>query len=330
VKRAASGIQAAIARFDPDLVHFSNAGPAVYHQAVPRRCRRVATVHGNDLTAPWQTTPEKDPTSCIVEGLNACDTIFAVSRHTAGLVDRWRVTAPVIVMTSGCDLDWFRPLPDTVALTRAKYGLPPGVPLLLTVGRIVARKGHFTILNALRLMPFPVCWWVAGDGPERDRLARAVAESGMGDRVSLLGRVSNEELPLLYNACDVFVLTPEERKLSGGRLDSEGFGLVFHEAGACGKPVIGSDVSGCREAIVDGGTGLLVAAGDAPALAQAIDSLVRVPGNGLAETLARGGSTFVRGAGGWPRLARQTYEVYERLTGVVASRIEPPGMLTPL
>ena len=233
-------------------------------------------------------------------------------------------------MTSGCDLDWFRPLPDTVALTRAKYGLPPGVPLLLTVGRIVARKGHFTILNALRLMPFPVCWWVAGDGPERDRLARAVAESGIGDRVSLLGRVSNEELPLLYNACDVFVLTPEERKLSGGRLDSEGFGLVFHEAGACGKPVIGSDVSGCREAIIDGGTGLLVAAGDAPALAQAIDSLVRVRGNGLAETLARGGLTFVRGAGGWPRLARQTYEVYERLTGVVASRIEPPGMLTPL
>jgi phosphatidylinositol alpha-1,6-mannosyltransferase len=231
-ERVVDDLRAVIARFPAEVIHFSNAGTAVYYMAVPRHCRRVVTVHGNDLTAPWQKTPERDATSCIVEGLNACDAAIAVSRYTAGLVGRWGVTAPVTVLTSGCDLDRFRPLPGTVAGTRARYGLPDGMPLVLTVGRLAPRKGRFTILNALRLLPFPVCWWVAGDGPRREWLAKAVAEYGMEDRVSLLGRVPDEELPRLYNACDVFILTPEERRTAGGFLDSEGFGLVFHEAGA--------------------------------------------------------------------------------------------------
>jgi phosphatidylinositol alpha-1,6-mannosyltransferase len=327
-EQAATELRAAIERFRPHVVHFSNAGPAVYHMTVPRHCRKVATVHGNDLTSPWQQTPSKDAGRRIVEGLSACDTVFAVSRHTAGLVDRWGVTAPVTVVTSGCDLDRFRPLNATVARMRARYGAPNGTLLVLTVGRLVSRKGHWNILESLRLLPFPVRWWIVGDGPLRERLSHAIAERGMQEAVALLGRVPAEELPRLYNACDVFVLTPEERQTRDGRLDSEGFGLVFHEASACGKPVIGSDISGCREAVIDGATGLLVPPGDPRALARAMERLA--PGTALAQRLAAGGMTYVRAAGGWARPARQIHDIYERLIGETQTRVEPPAMLTPL
>jgi phosphatidylinositol alpha-1,6-mannosyltransferase len=114
----------------------------------------------------------------------------------------------------------------------------------------------------------------------------------------------------IYNACDVFVLTPEEHE-SRGRLDSEGFGLVFHEAGACRKPVIGSDVSGCRDAVIHGVTGLLVPPEDPQPLAAAMERILSDPST--AQTLGRGGLALVRMLGGWPRVAQQTYQVYEEV-----------------
>ena len=106
------------------------------------------------------------------------------------------------------------------------------------------------------------------------------------------------------------VLTPEEMHYTK-YIDSEGFGLVFQEAGACAKPVIGSDISGCRDAVIDGATGLLVPPGDANALAAAMQRVLQEPG--LAEELGNNALHFLRASGGWGRFAKQTVEQYREI-----------------
>jgi phosphatidylinositol alpha-1,6-mannosyltransferase len=294
---------------------------------LPEGTRTVATVHGNDLTAPWQRTPGADPRRVIAEQLNRCDHVFAVSTHTAGLLDRCGVRAPVAVVTAGCDLDAFRPAPQLAGETRARYGLPLDVPLVLTVGRLAPRKGHFRVLAALERLPLLAHWAVVGSGPERDALVCAVDASAVRGRVTLLEQVSTEELPLLYNACDVFVLTPETRRL-GELVDSEGFGLVYLEAAACAKPVVASALAGCRDAVVDGSTGLLVPPGDVRALAAAIERLL--VDRDLARSFGVAGSAVVRASGGWRRLARETYDVYCELAEAQHGPAVLPAVVGPL
>lgn len=306
--QAVSRLRDVVYDFEPDVVHFSTAGAAVYRTLMPEHVA-VATVHGNDLTAPWQRTPGRDTRRLIVQNLNECDHVFAVSAHTAGLLSRRGVDAPTSIVTAGCDLTAFRPLPDAAAI-RMRYGLSARRPLVLTVGRLAPRKGHLTVLAALERISLPVHWVVVGTGPERDALLRAVDASDMRGRVTLLEHLTAQELPLLYNACDLFVLTPDTRQW-GELVDSEGFGLVYLEAAACAKPVVASSVAGCREAVVDGSTGLLVPPGDVYALAAAITRLLA--DRDLARALGRAGAALVRASGGWPRLARETSDVYVEL-----------------
>jgi phosphatidylinositol alpha-1,6-mannosyltransferase len=308
--RSAAAIAAIAKDYVPDVIHLASAGMGVFRRFLPSESFVVATVHGNDLTAPWQKTPGKQTIPSIVEGLNACDRIIAVSGHTAALVRGAGIHTPLTVMTSGCDIDFFRPLPEGVVRTREAYGVPRNVPVILTVGRLVARKGHETLLDAIQRLAVQVHWWVVGAGPQSEHLRDIVARRNMQQCVSFLGRVSQAALLALYNACDLFVLTPEERRREHS-LDSEGFGLVFHEAMACGKAVIGSDVSGCKEAIINDATGLLVPPRDSVRLSEAISHLLARREE--ASAMGARGFAFVQASGGWDRTARQVYEVYEEL-----------------
>jgi phosphatidyl-myo-inositol dimannoside synthase len=290
-----------------DMVHFANANVAVYRSAIPGAVPAVATVHGNDLTSPWQLTPGRDAKDCIVEGLNGCARIIAVSRHTARLTGQCRVQSPLTVIQHGCDIGFFRPLPQAGRIMRHRYGIDDRCPVLLTVARLVSRKGHTTIIKALRLLPFRAHWLIVGEGPLREYLQHEIACAGLGDWVTLTGQVSDDDLRGLYNACDAFVFVPGEIELDGN-LDSEGFGLVLLEAAACGKPIIAADTSGCRDAVVHGETGLLVPSEDPVALAQAIGMLFSQPETArvlVARALAR-----VRAAGGWSRVAREVATLY--------------------
>jgi phosphatidyl-myo-inositol dimannoside synthase len=297
-----------ISEFAPDVVHFASARSAIYRAAIPASIRTVATVHGNDLTdAPPGDPGERDLAAVIVESLNTCDQVFAVSEHTASLCRQWGVTAPLAVLIPGCDLDFFMPWPELGEEARAFYQIPANMPLVLTTSRLVPRKGHLNVLRAIRQVPFLIHWIVVGDGPCKKDLMAAAIDMQLSEQVSFLGKVSDDDLLALYNACNIFVLTPEQR-FSNGRLDSEGFGLVLHEAGACARPAITSNICGCREAIIDGGTGILVPPDDADALAEALSFLIANPP--VAESLGRNALEFVRACGGWSRLARQLVDEY--------------------
>ncbi len=128
----------------------------------------------------------------------------------------------------------------------------------MTIARLVERKGIEVVIRAmprvLEAVPDAI-YLVVGTGPQRGKLERLASESGLEGRVVFVGRVSDEELLYYYGACDLFVLLSRTLADKG---EMEGFGIVFLEAGACGKPVIGGKGGGTSEAIEDGVTGLLV------------------------------------------------------------------------
>ena len=143
----------------------------------------------------------------------------------------------------GADPAHFRPGLDASELVQ-RLGFA-GRPALLTVSRIVKAnryKGHDVVLRALPevVRAFPdVAYVIAGDGDDRDYLSRLAAEYGVQKNVIFAGRVSDAELPLLYNACDAFIMCSREEshpsRHSGRRLrDRLAGGIGLRKTGDCG------------------------------------------------------------------------------------------------
>ena len=211
--------------------------------------------------------------------LLAATRIVAVSRYTEALLvelgvpeDRIRIVHP------GCDVNRFGPVGVSDELRARVTQGRAHQHLILTVGNLVERKGHDTVIRALPLLPKganDVLYLIAGDGPYRAALEKLAADLGVASQVLFLGRVPSDELPLLYSLADSFVMVSRQRL---DACDVEGFGIVFIEAAACGKPAIGGRSGGVQDAIVDGVTGLLVDPLDSAAVANAITSLLLNPG----------------------------------------------------
>jgi phosphatidylinositol alpha-1,6-mannosyltransferase len=159
---------------------------------------------------------------------------------------------------------------------RARLGIPTTAPLLASVSRLVPRKGMDVLIEAAnRLAPsYPgLVVAIGGDGRERQRLERLAADSLVDVRV--LGRVSDDDRAALLGAADVFVMACRNRWAG---LEQEGFGIVFLEAAAFGVPQVAGDSGGAPEAVLDGGTGLIVGdPSDPGAVAEAIRTLLADP-----------------------------------------------------
>jgi phosphatidylinositol alpha-1,6-mannosyltransferase len=187
------------------------------------------------------------------------------------------LTAPVVEIPPGVDAAAVTPLkaPERRA-ARDRLGLPAAAPLLVSVSRLVPRKGMDVLIEAAgRLSPsYPdLVVAIGGDGRERKRLERLAARSPADVRV--LGRVSDEERADLLGAADVFVMACRNRWAG---LEQEGFGIVFLEAAAAGVPQVAGGSGGAAEAVLDGTTGLVVAdPSDPGAVAEAIRALLADP-----------------------------------------------------
>jgi phosphatidylinositol alpha-1,6-mannosyltransferase len=158
-------------------------------------------------------------------------------------------------LTPGVDVQHFQPRPRNVDLIE-RYRLKDK-KVLLTVARLVPRKNQKLILQALPkvLTEVPnLRYLIAGDGPDKRNLQNLVRELQLNDVVTFVGDVAHHQLCDYYNLCDVFAMV--NRLEAGG--DVETFGMVFTEANAVGKPVIGGKTGGTAEAVVDGETGFLV------------------------------------------------------------------------
>lgn len=170
---------------------------------------------------------------------------------------RGRGMPPVIEIPPGVDLERFRPLSESEKLdARIDLGLPTDGPLVVSVSRLVPRKGMDILIDAaaeLRTAVPDLVVAIAGRGRDRDRLAGEIVERQAP--VRLLGSVSDDDLPRLVGAADVFAMLCRNRWLG---LEREGFGIVFVEAAAAGVPQVAGDSGGAGEAVLDGLTGSVV------------------------------------------------------------------------
>jgi phosphatidylinositol alpha-1,6-mannosyltransferase len=168
---------------------------------------------------------------------------------------------PVVeVIPPGVDTGRFRPLTlDERRSARLRLGLPADGRLVVSVSRLVPRKGMDVLIEAVGLlrpsMP-DLSLAIGGEGRDRRRLDGLVERSGLGgSAVRLLGRVSDYDLPLLDGAADVWAMLCRDRWFG---LEQEGFGIVFLEAAAAAVPQVAGRSGGAHEAVVHGVTGLVV------------------------------------------------------------------------
>jgi phosphatidyl-myo-inositol dimannoside synthase len=210
---------------------------------------------------------------------------------------------PVSVLYPGADIHAFRPDLITADL-RERHGIGDR-PVVVCVSRLVARKGQDVLIRGMarvrRRVPDAVLL-IVGGGPYESTL-RSMAAGAPAGSVVFAGQVTEEDLPRYYAVGDVFAMPCRSRM---GGLEVEGWGNVFIEAAACGRPVVVGDSGGARESLIDGETGLLVDGADVEAVADAVADLLADPLR--ARTMGAAGRERVERDHTWPLIA-------ERLAG---------------
>lgn len=187
---------------------------------------------------------------------------------------------------------------DTI---RHRYVLE-GKRVILAVGRLIERKGHRTLIEAMPqiLAKVPDAHLaIVGQGPTMSACSRLAQQSGIREHVTFTGPLDDAEVAGLYAVCDVFALPTG----TGPNGQVEGFGLVFAEAHACGKPVVAGRSGGVVDAVLEGETGLLVEPGDVMAVADAIVSVLTDPI--LARRLGEAGKQRVESELNWTAFTRR-------------------------
>lgn len=199
------------------------------------------------------------------------------------------------VVPNGVNLDIFSPGDSD------RSPLPPAIQnrkLILSVSRLVERKGQEQLIQALPLIlaevPDAHCL-IVGDGPLAERLHELVDDLGLNGHCTFFGEIQQDSLVRLYRCSDLFALPC--RTLPDG--DTEGFGLVFLEANACGLPVVAGAAGGTIEAVFDDVTGLLVDGTQPQEIARAVIRILTDAG--LARRLAEAGRQRAQGCG-WPQV----------------------------
>ncbi len=241
-----------------------NFGPLAFHLRRRLNIPYIVSLHGIEA---WGLGHSKRR-----RALREADLLLPVSRHTRDRVmeEQQIPSDRFAILSDTFDETRFEigPKPNTL-LTR--HRLAPDQPIILTLGRLdsqEAYKGHDRIIQSLPAVieKIPdVHYIIAGDGDDRSRLERLAEELRVQENVTFAGRVPEAELVGYFQLCDLFAMPST----------GEGFGIVFLEALACGKPVLAGNCDGSTDPLADGELGLLVDPTDTDAISKAIVGALR-------------------------------------------------------
>ncbi|MEY2444894.1 MAG: phosphatidyl-myo-inositol dimannoside synthase [Ilumatobacteraceae bacterium] len=285
--------------------------PAVPLGLVGPSLRRPYDVvlHGAEVTVPGRLPGTKQSLAHVLRGARH---IVAAGSYPAREAERAAGrTLPITVVPPGVDTERFRPLTtDERTAARAHFGLPVDAELIVSISRLVPRKGFDTAIRAAALLRHSrprLVLAISGGGRDEARLRRLADE--LAAPVRFLGRVDNADLPLLYGCADVYTMLCRNR---WGGLEQEGFGIVFLEAASCEVPQVAGDSGGAEDAVVDGVTGLMVRRADDPReAATAFGRLL--DDDGLRSTMGRAGRARALAEFSYDGLARRLGASFEAL-----------------
>jgi glycosyltransferase involved in cell wall biosynthesis len=295
------------ARRRPHLAHahFWMSGLATLRGAAGYRVPTVQTYHAlgvvkrRHLGSEDPSPPSRIELECRI-GQRMDRIVATCSDEVFELIRLGVPRSKITIVPCGVDLDLFSPVGPVL-----ERRLPHRI---VTVGRLVPRKGFDTAIRAVSQVPDTELIIAGGpaDGkfdhdPEAARLRRLADELGLADRVVLAGQVNHAEMPALLRSADAVLCTPAY----------EPFGIVPLEAMACGRPVVASAVGGLTDTVLDHTTGFLVPAGDPAAAADRIRQLISDPVR--REAFGTAGLDRVRSRYSWDRIAADTLRAYRSL-----------------
>jgi phosphatidylinositol alpha-1,6-mannosyltransferase len=237
-------------RLRPDVVFCGHLHLAPLAASIARRhgSALICQTHGLEV---WSR-----PGEVRRRGMETANAVLCVSRDTRARVLTWSDLQPervrVVPNTVGAE---FTPGDPSPARERLGVG---DRKVILSVSRLDAGQRHKGQDRVIRLLPtlvaegLDVVYLIAGEGDDARRVRSIANDIGVSDRVRLLGRVPQAELPELYRAADIFALPST----------GDGFGIVYLEAMACGVPAVGLAVGGASDALADGELGILASEDD--------------------------------------------------------------------
>ncbi|MDO8571230.1 MAG: glycosyltransferase family 4 protein [bacterium] len=213
----------------------------------------IVSTHGMDILLPLKNPWKRFLVQLVLQG---AQNIIANSTYTAYHLATYGIPEKKIKIIYPCPTPVSNNVGEPSEKVRIILSQCKGKKVLLTIARLVRRKGHEYVLKALvdvkKTMP-DIQYLIVGEGPMRRELEERVSNLHVHENTLFTGLLSDNDMSHLMKRCDVFIMTPIT--IDG---DVEGFGIVYLDAGVHGKPVIGSRSGGVGEAVIDGETGLLV------------------------------------------------------------------------
>ena len=204
--------------------------------------------------------------------IHNADLILAGSSYTRDRLLNEEKLDPkkVVILPNTFDSNRFQPAPKPDYLLE-RYKLKPKQPVILTVARLSALEGYKGYDQIIRAIPrirqaIPdIRYIVVGQGSDTQRIEKLITELGLQDCVTLTGFVPDEQLCDYYNLCDIFAMPSK----------AEGFGMVYLEALACGKPVLGGNQDGAVFSLCHGQLGALVNPDDVEEIAETLIQILQ-------------------------------------------------------
>lgn len=291
-----------------DIVHANDGLMAAPSYVLARLFRKRFTVnlHGLDITytnplfravVPWT--------------IRHADHVFCISRAAADEAVKRGVSESKVEVVPLAVRDELYGTTGREELLE-ELNLPADTQILLTLGRLVERKGAAWFID--EVMPglvkqYPkLLYLLVGEGEERANIEAAVKRGGLEKHVRLAGRLDGQAYAAAYNGADVFVMP---NVVVAG--DMEGFGLVLLEAALCARPVVAAGIEGILDAVSDGQNGVLVPTRDAKAFTAALSRFLS--DKAYARKFGEQSRKFTLANYQWPAIAERYVASYKKLLG---------------
>ncbi|MGH8132074.1 MAG: glycosyltransferase family 4 protein, partial [Steroidobacteraceae bacterium] len=239
----------------------------------------------------------------------AADLVIANSENTRRIVLELCPGARVTCVHPGVDAPAFIRDAREAAAFRARWNWPGDTVVVCTLARMEPRKNHAAVIRAvgeLRKQGVPIAHVCGSEGPQQAQLTQIAAELGVAEWVRFTGRVADRDKPLIYCAADLYAMP----SIRVGEM-IEGFGIVFLEAAAAGRPSVAGNSGGQAEAVLDGRTGIVVDGTQADQVRAALERLARDPA--LRAEMGRAGRAWAA-RHDWPEVVRNIEAEIGRLT----------------
>jgi phosphatidylinositol alpha-1,6-mannosyltransferase len=295
----------------PDIVHIGEHNFAGIAAVIAKKIFGIPFIYYTYAEEITILSKRKFHNTIFLYILRHAAVVISVSDYTAGLVinsgipkNRLRIVLPSVSNRKNIEVG-----PAEIQAMRQKFGLE-NAKVLLTVGSVEKRKGHATVVQSIALLKdqYPnIRYIIAGTGHEDDNLRNMVAEMELQNQVIFAGRVSDEDLNILYEICDIFVMPHRQIEEN---LDTEGCPTVFLEASSHSKVVIGGNAGGVSNAIIDDETGFIIDGTDVQLLSGSIVRLLN--DDELARNMGQAGKKYAATLTPEANAAR-VWEIYKEI-----------------